>query len=409
MNSSLKFAASLSAVLTLAGCGSDVPDQTMTVSQSGSARQVVGAAGVMVDNGRIGSGIAHVVALRTDGTLVAWGSGQYGQLGEGNAASLVPVPVQGLSHVTEVRTGGFHTAVITSDQRIWTWGNNSYGQAGVGGLSTVMATPRKVSGLSDVKSVGAGYSHTSAVAYGGVLWTWGQMPGRASTTPVKVGGSSKQMTSVAAGGDFTLALAADGTVFGWGGNTSGQLGIGYASPNVVNLVQVAGLTNVKSLAAGKAHALALRTDGSVYAWGNNQNGQLSTAGPSNRARPVLGLPTPLSPSSVRGVYAGAVNSAVVYADGSVWMWGNNVMGQFGNGTTTGSTVPVKLNNLPDVAAITIGQTNVSVLKKDGTVYSMGGNQTGQLGNNTLVPSTTPVQVVGLSGVGYINIGASSAP
>lgn len=410
MNSTFKLTASLSAALTLFGCGGGAQEQTLTQSQSSSSSKVLGISGVMSDTGRLASGIAHVVALKTDGTVVTWGGNQYGQLSRAaSSPSLVPVPVIGMSNVKDVRAGGFHTAVITSDRNVWTWGNNSYGQVGVGGLSPVVAVPRKVAGLSDVKSLAAGYIHTSAVGFGGAVWTWGQMPGRSSSAPVKVGGISKQMISVAAGSDFTLALAIDGTVYGWGGNTSGQLGIGYASPNVVNLVQVAGLTAVKAIAAGNAHGLALRTDGSVWAWGNNQSGQLSTAGPTNRARPVVGLPTPLSPSSVRAVYAGGHNSAVLYADGSVWAWGSNSMGQFGDGNTIDSKVPVKLNTLPNVAAITIGQSNISVLKKDGTVYSVGGNHAGQLGNNSVYASSTPVQVVGLSGVGYINIGASSAP
>lgn len=410
IHQSIKFAASLSAALALSGCGSDAPEHSISRSASSSARQVLGLSPVIADKGRLGSGIDHVAALHTNGSVFAWGGNQYGQLGQGNTkSSLAPVAVKGLSSVTEVQAGGFHMAAIRSDRSVWSWGNNSYGQVGVGGLSAVSAMPRKVPGLSEVRSVAAGYVHTSAVGFGGAVWNWGQMPGRASSTPAKVWGIVKPMTSVAAGSDFTLALANDGMVYGWGGNARGQIGVGYISPNVLNPVALPGLTNVRSLAAGHAHALALRSDGTVWAWGSNQYGQLSTTGDNTRARPVVGLPTPMAANGVRAVFAGAFNSAVLYADGSVWMWGLNATGQFGNGSTEGSTVPVKINTLPNVAAVTIGQWNVSVLKKDGTVYSMGGNSSGQLGNNTQVNSSTPVQVVGLSGVGYLNVGASHLP
>jgi alpha-tubulin suppressor-like RCC1 family protein len=395
----------------LAGCGANGPEQTVSLSQSASSRQAQAMAAPAAAAVRISAGVDSVVALNNDGKVVAWGGNQFGQLGQGHTkASSVPVMVNGLSSVTEVHVGGYHMAALKSDHSVWTWGNNSYGQLGVGGLSSVSAAPRKVGGITEVKAVATGYVHTSAIGTDGMVWNWGKMPGRASAVPVKVWGITKAMTSIAAGSDFTLAVASDGMVYGWGGNQYGQVGLGYTSVQVLNPVALPGLTNVLSVSAGQAHALALRTDGSVWAWGSNKDGQLATVtGPASRARPVAGLPTALGANGVRAVIAGASTSAVVYADGSVWMWGGNAAGQFGTGTLEGSKVPVKVNTLAGVAAVTVGQGFVSVLKKDGTVYGIGANPAGQLGNNTTSPTTTPVQVMGISGVGYLDVGASYAP
>lgn len=412
MTQSFRLAASLCAAFALSGCGSEAPEQTITRSNSGSARLTAAVPLIQADADRLSSGVNFVTGLGRDGTVYAWGGNLYGQLGRSNVQpSLAPVMVAGLSAITAVDAGGFHGAAIRADGTIWTWGNNTYGQLGVGGLSAVVATPRMVTGVSGVKALSAGYVHTTALTASGAVWNWGSMPGRSNTFPAKLWGIAAPVKSISAGSDFTLALAHDGLVYGWGGNSSGQLGIGRFSSTVPNPAMLPGLQKIQAISAGHAHALALRSDGTVWAWGSNNHGQLGAPGGSaSLARQVAGLPTPLGGvSGIKHIVAGVHNSAVVYTDGSVWMWGGNAGGQFANGGTQGSSVPVKLNTLPDVAAITIGEGFVSVLKKDGTVFSAGVNASGQLGNNTSTASRTPVQVSGLSGFGYLNLGPAAAP
>lgn len=410
MTHPLKLAATLSAILALSGCGSETPEPTVSRSESGSARLHQPVTLIQADADRLSSGINFVSGLASTGQVYAWGGNSYGQLGMfQGAASPAPVMVAGLSSITAVRAGGYHGAALRSDGTVWTWGNNSYGQLGIGGLSAVVASPRMVTGISGVKALAAGYSHTAALTAGGVVWSWGKMPGRYATTPAKLWGMNAPVHSIAAGADFALALGVDGSLYGWGGNASGQTGIGRFNSTVPNPVKLPGLTMVQAMSAGRAHALALRSDGTVWAWGSNSDGQLGAAGgDSARARAVAGLPTPLAgAASIKAIVAGVHNSAVIYADGSVWMWGGNGGGQFGDGSVQGSPVPVKLNALSNVAAITIGEGFVSVLKKDGTVYGTGANGSGQLGNNTMTSTRTPVQVSGLSGFGYLKLGASA--
>ena len=396
------------AALILSACGGNPAEPSLTRADSGGGRLVVGMSPVQ-DGARMAASRDAVGALHADGTVFAWGSNQYGQLGRvGIASSATPVMVAGLSSIKEVRAGGYHMAAIRQDGTVWTWGNNSYGQLGVGGLSAVVASARMVPGLSDVKSVAAGYAHTVAVNNGGLVWGWGSYPGRNSTSPLRISGLPGTIRSVAAGFDFNLALAGDGAVYSWGGNDYGQLGNGARS-SAYFPVRVYGLDKVAALSAGFAHTLALREDGSVWAWGSNADGQLGApSGDAILARPVAGLPTPIGGlAAVKALVAGARNSAVVYADGSVWIWGNNANGQLGDGSLLSSSAPQRLNSLPGVAAITIGEGFVSILKSDGTVYGIGANNFGKLGNNTTVPSRLPVQVVGLSGVGYLSLGADA--
>ena len=413
MTHAFKLAASAAAVLSLFGCGAGAPEETIARTSSQGTRALQEPAmPVLDDNVRISAGLVNVAALHADGTVYTWGGNQYGQLGRA-ASTTSPIPnlVRGLSSVVALQSGGYHVAAIRIDGTVWTWGNNTYGQLGLPtGLSSVNATPQPVPGMSRVVSVAAGYAHSAAVTSTGSLWGWGSMPGRNSKTPVRVDGLPAQVTKVRAGSDFNLALGADGFAYAWGSNRSGQLGNGQFTTVGSTPSRVVNLSNVVDISAGTAHALALSGDGQVWAWGSNANGQLGTGGASeNVARPVPGLPTALGgAAAIKAIIAGGRNSAVVYRDGSVWIWGSNASGQLGTGSTITSTVPQRLNALAGVAALTVGENFVSVLKSDGTVYSIGANHVGQLGNNSLARSAVPVQVVGMSGGGYINLGASAA-
>ena len=413
MTQALKLAASAAAALSLFGCGAGAPEQTLvrTSSQGMRAMQAT-AMPALDDNVRISAGMLNVAALHADGTVYTWGGNQYGQLGRpAGTTSAIPNLVRGLSSVVALQAGAYHVAAIHTDGTLWTWGNNSYGQLGLPtGLSSVNATPQPVPGMSRVVSVAAGYSHSAAVTSNGALWGWGSLPGRNSKTPVRVDGLPVAVTKVSAGSDFNLALGADGFAYAWGNNRSGQLGNGLYTIQGNTPSRVVNLAGAVAVSAGYAHALALSGDGQVWAWGSNSNGQLGTGSAShNVARPVLGLPTALGgAAAIKAIIAGGRNSAVVYRDGSVWIWGSNASGQLGNGSTTSSPVPLRLNTLAGVAAVTVGDGFVSVLKSDGTVYGIGANHMGQLGNNAFTRSSVPVQVVGMSGGGYVNLGASSA-
>jgi len=192
---------------------------------------------------------------------------------------------------------------------------------------------------------------------------------------------------LAAGGTHSLALRADGTVWAWGWNDQGQLGDGTDTDRHTP-VRVRGLTDVVAVAAGRAHSLALRADGTVWAWGSNEDGELGDGTDTDRHTPVKvpGL------SDVVAVAARDWHSLALRADGTVWAWGNNRFGQLGDGTDTDRHTPVKVPGLTDVVAVAAGEYHSLALRADGTVWAWGRNGYGQLGDGTTTHRHTPVKV-----------------
>jgi RHS repeat-associated protein len=214
-----------------------------------------------------------------------------------------------------------------------------------------------------------------------------------ATTPVPQG-------TVAAGAFHSLAVRNDGTVWAWGLNSSGQLGNGGTAQSNVP-VQVSNLSGVKSIAGGSFHSIALKSDGSVWDWGNNQYGQLGNGTTKNSSTPVQVQHL----SGLIAVAGGCAHSLALKNDGTVWAWGSNQYGQLGNASTANSSTPVPVKNVTGVIAIAAGCLHSIALKSDGTVWAWGGNQFGQLGNGTTVNSSTAVQVAAIGSVTSIGAGA----
>jgi alpha-tubulin suppressor-like RCC1 family protein len=210
--------------------------------------------------------------------------------------------------------------------------------------------------------------------------------------------------AVAAGNNFTLALKTDGTVWAWGYNVSGQLG-NNSNANQSSPVQVfqyqpspnppIPLTDVVAIAAGGAHSLAIKRDGSVYAWGWNGNGQLGNNSTANSWVAVQAGPGTLT--NVVAIAAGYAHTLAVKSDGTLWVWGSNSSGQLGDGSTTQHNSPFQVTMLTGVSAVAAGFNHSVVLKTDGatsgTVWTAGDNTSGELGDNTATFETTPVSVL----------------
>jgi len=348
----------------------------------------------------------HSLALG-DGTVWAWGYNTFGELGAGTDSQYsTPIKV-GLSDVIAISTFTKHSLALKSDGTVWAWGRGSYGQLG-DGASTQRNTPVRVSDLSDIVAISAGSWHSLALKSDGTVWAWGQNEygqlgdgtTTRSSTPVQVltseGAGFNSVTAISSGYDHSLALKSDGTVWAWGTNSFYQLGEGTNveyrdTPVQVLTSEGAGFNSVTAISSGNGHSLALKSDGTVWAWGTNSFGVLGDGTTTERHNPVKvsGL------SDVAAISTNGQHDFALKSDGTVWAWGRNEYGQLGDGTTTERHSPVKVSGLSDVAAISCGWDHCLALKNDGTVWAWGYNSAGQLGDGTRTDRSTPVQVTGL--------------
>jgi len=205
--------------------------------------------------------------------------------------------------------------------------------------------------------------------------------------------------SIVAGGSHSLALRGDGTVWAWGRNFYGQLGNGTNSNSNVP-VQVTALTDVTEIAAGWEHSLALMSNGSVWAWGGNISGQLGNG--TNVASNVPVRVTALTDGNA--IAAGGWHSLALQSDGSLWAWGGNLSGQLGNGTNLDSRVPIEISSLSNVTAVAAGFLHSLALENDDRVWAFGYNGKGQLGSGLLQGSNIPIEVLNIANVVLIAAG-----
>ncbi len=319
----------------------------------------------------LATGYSHSLGLCSDGTVVAWGRNQNGQLGNNFPAdSFVPVAVNNTGvlsgkTVVAIAAGFSHNLALCSDGTIAAWGLNNRGQ--LGNNSTVdspvpitVAANGALTGKT-VVSVAAGSQHSLALCSDGTIAAWGgndfgqlgdnstagsSVPVAVTTTGVL---SGKTVVTISAGSFHSLALCADGTVATWGFNESGQLGnnstISSALPVAITNNGVLSGKTVVAIAAGFAHSLALKSDGTVACWGLNSSGQLGVGSTTNRSLPVsVDVSGALKNKTVVSVAAGYNHALVICSDGTLISWGNNDYGQLGNGTTTYSSRPLVVSS-----------------------------------------------------------------
>ena len=266
----------------------------------------------------IAGGAYHNLALKSDGTVLAWGYNAHGQLGDGSTTNHnSPAPVPGLIGVVAIEAGLAHSLALKSNGTVVAWGANFYGGLG-DGSTTSRSSPVEVSGLTDAIAVSAGSLHSLALKSDGTVLAWGYNAhgqlGDGSTTssssPVVVSGLT-DVTAIAAGENHSLALSRDGTVLAWGNNHYGQLGDGGTIPSSSSPVVVSGLTDVIAVSAGADHSLALRSDGTVVAWGRNDFGQLGDGGTIRRSFPApvrrLFAVTAIAAGGHHSLFVGAFN------------------------------------------------------------------------------------------------------
>ncbi len=351
-------------------------------------------------------------------SVAAWGANTDRQLGDGSTTTRTSPVVSNSKlfageSIIKACAGDRHNFALTADGLLSGWGLNTYGQTGTGGIP---AEPLQGKAIA---SIAAGGSHSLALCSDGSTYAWGQNnygalgdgSSTSSSAPVavKTDGvlAGRTPSAVAAGTRHSLLLTADGRVFSWGYNFYGQLGNGSktnsnVATQVSNTGALAGRT-ITAIAAGDAHSLALSSDGQVFAWGKNDDGQLGDGTTTDRNAPVAVLANgTLAGKTVLAIAAGEGHSLALASDGTVFAWGRNTHGQLGDGGTTQQASPVVVSapegwSADPIVAIAAGSSHSLALSSSGMAFSWGRNLSGQLGNGgtsqSLVPG--PVSATGL--------------
>jgi alpha-tubulin suppressor-like RCC1 family protein len=347
------------------------------------------------------------------GRVATWGDNTYGQLGDGTRIDHLTPTLIGLTGIEDVEGGREHALAMTSGGAVYAWGWNKQGQVGNG--STVSTVPSPVQVLTNAVDIGAGHYSSFAVKNDGTVWGWGQNTtgqiGTATATlvrkPTKIAGlGGITIVEVAGGRNHALALTAAGRVYAWGSNQYGQLGNGtFASSETP--VRVSSLSGVVGVFAGRDHSLAVKADGTVWAWGYNHDGELGDLTKIDRNVPVqVRRSSTAMLTNVVQVSAGANHSLALRSDGTVWAWGLNNFGQVGDGTFTMRLRAVQASGLTGVKQVAGARQNSIAVTTAGDVYTWGENVYGQLGSGTVSSSgrNAPGKVTSLSNVSWVGAG-----
>lgn len=461
--------------------------------------QVVGLTNVA----KVAAGAGFSVALANDGTVWCWGTNSGGQLGDGTKTDrFTRGQVPGLSGITAVAAGQSFALALKSDGTVWTWGYAS----GMG-WSDYFTSPKSIYGLSGISEIAAGGTHCLARNTSGKVWGWGrngsgevgdgtrnprlipaEIPfsearGQAAPTNLIAHAEDGQVTlawepeffdngvyngtyniywsstpgittlsgtkianvkppyaiagltngqayyfrvtsfdgtyetrmsnevsatpgpapastiiAVAGGYDHSVGLRSDGSVWAWGNNSSGQLGDGTLNRRSIP-GRVLGLANVTEISASDQYSMALKSDGTVWAWGNNSSGQLGDGTQTFRRTPirVLGL------TGVTKIFAATNSAFALTQTGEVWAWGNNYNYTLGDGSQYGRAIPKKIVGLSSIQTIGVGDHACLAIQSDGTLLGWGGNRNGELATWTN-PISVPYSISDISGAQSVVVG-----
>ena len=348
--------------------------------------------------------------------LWLWGRNNYGQLGD-NTATNRSSPIQTISSGANwkfIASGGLHTAGIKTDGTLWLWGANPVASGFGGPLGDNTGTNRSspvqtVSGGTNWKQVDCGEYSTIAIKTDGTLWTWGyngygqlgdNTVANNKSSPVQTisGGTNWKQCSL--GRYFAAAIKTDGTLWLWGSNAYGQLGTNditnYSSP----VQTVSGGSNWKLVSAGRHHAAAIKTDGTLWTWGFNQSGQLGDNSTADKSSPVQ---TISGGTNWKQIVCAYTHTAAIKNDGTLWTWGAADYGALGDNTITSKSSPVQtVSGGTNWKQVSGGWNNTSAIKTDGTLWLWGRNDYGALGDNSTTRSSSPVQTVS-GGTNWIQV------
>jgi alpha-tubulin suppressor-like RCC1 family protein len=334
----------------------------------------------------------HSMSLSADGTFRVWGNNEDKQLGIAGPVDAMRVPKKlNLDSVASISTGRNHSAIVRTNGELWVFGRNEDGQLGMT-PSSRDSLPVRVEGIEGVQAAAVGIKHTLALTDTGEVWELGHNPEDFTSSSFEyhkrlVSGLPEDVDAIAVG-DYSSFALSGGELYAWGSNSNGQLGDG-TSTNRELPVKVP-ISGVKSVAAAGYHTLALKEDGTVWAWGSVLCGSLGRVGSdatisTYSPAQVYGL------SGIRSIAANFYHNLALGADGKVQAWGCYPYGgDMSNQVTVGS--PSSIVPLDNVIAIAAGLAHSLAMTSDGTVWGWGLNEFGQVGDGRTITHEMPIKV-----------------
>jgi alpha-tubulin suppressor-like RCC1 family protein len=336
--------------------------------------------------------------------LYAWGANAQGQLGDGTVVNKSsPVQITATTDWAKIQGWGGGGIAVKTNGTMWVWGNGSGVQELGLNTNIQISSPQQIGAATNWASVAGGSQQNGAIKTTGTLWMWGtsqygrigdNVAGLSSSnsrsSPTQIGtGTSWSVLSL--GGVLNGAIKTDGTIWMWGVNSGGQLGLDRSGPldYVSSPTQVGTGTSWSTLAIGQGHTLAIKTDGTLWAWGSNSAGQLGDGLTYSRSSPTqVG-----SDSNWSSVHTQNFVSFAIRTNGTLWTFGQNNQGQLGINTATDRSTLSQVGALTNWSKVGgSGQTCIAV-KTDNTIWSWGGGGNGTTGRNLNNQDfSSPVQI-----------------
>jgi alpha-tubulin suppressor-like RCC1 family protein len=391
---------------------------------------IIGCNSVTDSNGEKTSqvflGDYHSSEITPEGQIFTWGRNLWGQLGDDGARNSKSTPVNitlefnlnAGETIIQASLGYSHSLAITSEGRIFTWGNNNYGQLG-DGTTTNRLTPVDITSKFNLNAgetiiqASLGSVHSSAITSEGRIFTWGSN----SSTPINVLtpmditsefnlNAGETIIQASLGGLFySSAITSEGRIFTWGNNQNGQLGDGTTTDRLtpVDITSEFNLNAEEMIIEtflGSSHSLAITSEGRIFTWGSNSAGQLGDGTTTDRLTPVditskfnLNAGEMIIQASL-----GSVHSSAITSEGRIFTWGHNFGGKLGDGTTTNRLTPkditseFNLNAEETIIQVSLGGYHSSAITSEGRIFTWGENEYGQLGDGTTTSNSTPVNI-----------------
>jgi alpha-tubulin suppressor-like RCC1 family protein len=368
--------------------------------------------------------------------IYSWGFNTVGQLGDNTTTSRSsPASLFGMGMVSweNAAAGPGWGAAVRSDGTLWTWGINDTGQLGIGS-TTNRSSPGTIAGGGVTwDQVACASSFGIGVKNDGSLWTWGNngtgqlginstVARSSPSTIIFAGlpgsGANNDWKYVAAGGfgtgGYAASIKANGALYLWGNNTSGQLGVGVTTSRLSPSLVAGGgewdkITLAPDNSAANTHTLGIKTDGTLWSWGGNGSGQLGTGDTSARNSPGS-LIVPANSYQWKDISCGIYSSAAIKTDGTLWTWGKNSSGVLGNDLTSDRSSPGTVAGGGTTwKQVYMTGNCASAIKTDGTLWTWGNNSVGILGSGTTFNRSSPASIIYIDPLNWKQISVADSP